>query len=192
MVHRLFFGTAGPTTFRTYCVWCDHLCCGERRPKHLFLRVRIAFRNSGFHPTRVYRLDYEGNVDDRFRSEYERHVGTSGAILAHKVSISKISKEEPSSSSEAAAAATPPFFASAQGNGATAPKTGTGSQRPIGRPGKGLPCREVLPHQRTEGAIVCSLPVRDYLGSVLPGLADFPINRVAELTPTAWAVQQPD
>ena len=30
-----------------------------------------------------------------------------------------------------------------------------------------------------------SLPVRDYLGSVLPGLADFPINRVAELTPSA-------
>jgi hypothetical protein len=35
-----------------------------------------------------------------------------------------------------------------------------------------------------------SLPVRDYLGSVLPGLADFPINRVAELTPTAWAVRK--
>ena len=34
-----------------------------------------------------------------------------------------------------------------------------------------------------------TLPVRDYLGSVLPGLADFPINRVAELTPTAWAVR---
>jgi transposase len=31
------------------------------------------------------------------------------------------------------------------------------------------------------------LRVRDYLGSVLPGLADFPINRVAELTPRAWA-----
>jgi transposase len=34
-----------------------------------------------------------------------------------------------------------------------------------------------------------SLPIRDYLGSVLPGLADFPINRVAELTPTAWAAR---
>jgi transposase len=34
-----------------------------------------------------------------------------------------------------------------------------------------------------------SLPIRDYLGSVLPGLADFPINRVAELTPTAWATR---
>ena len=34
-----------------------------------------------------------------------------------------------------------------------------------------------------------SLPVRDYLGSVLSGLADFPINRVAELTPSAWAAR---
>jgi len=34
-----------------------------------------------------------------------------------------------------------------------------------------------------------SLPVRDYLGSVLPGLADFPINRVTELTPSAWAAR---
>jgi hypothetical protein len=33
------------------------------------------------------------------------------------------------------------------------------------------------------------LPVRDYLVSVLPGLADFPINRVAELTPKAWATR---
>ena len=33
------------------------------------------------------------------------------------------------------------------------------------------------------------LPVRDYLGSVLPGLADFPISRVAELTPSAWAAR---
>jgi hypothetical protein len=31
------------------------------------------------------------------------------------------------------------------------------------------------------------IPVRDYLGSILPGLADFPINRIAELTPSAWA-----
>jgi len=33
------------------------------------------------------------------------------------------------------------------------------------------------------------IPVRDYLGSVLPGLGDFPISRVAELTPAAWATQ---
>src|SRR6478752_958960 len=31
-----------------------------------------------------------------------------------------------------------------------------------------------------------SVPLRDYLASVLPGLADFPSNRVAELTPKAW------
>jgi hypothetical protein len=34
-----------------------------------------------------------------------------------------------------------------------------------------------------------SIPVRNYLGSVLPGLANFPINRIAELTPTAWAAR---
>ena len=33
------------------------------------------------------------------------------------------------------------------------------------------------------------ISVRDYLGSVLPGLSDFPINRIAELTPSAWATQ---
>jgi transposase len=31
-----------------------------------------------------------------------------------------------------------------------------------------------------------NLAVRNYLGSVLPGLANFPINRIAELTPVAW------
>src|ERR1700730_13224207 len=30
-----------------------------------------------------------------------------------------------------------------------------------------------------------SLPLRDYLGSVLPGLGDFPVSRIAELTPAA-------
>ena len=35
-----------------------------------------------------------------------------------------------------------------------------------------------------------NLPIRDYLGSVLPGLADFPFNRVAELTPSAWAARK--
>jgi transposase len=35
----------------------------------------------------------------------------------------------------------------------------------------------------------CRLPLRDYLSSVLPGLADFPSNRVAELTPEAWATR---
>ena len=34
-----------------------------------------------------------------------------------------------------------------------------------------------------------SLPLRDYLSSVLPGLPDFPSNRVAEFTPKAWATR---
>ena len=34
-----------------------------------------------------------------------------------------------------------------------------------------------------------SIPVRNYLGSILPGLASFPINRIAELTPIAWAAR---
>jgi transposase len=33
------------------------------------------------------------------------------------------------------------------------------------------------------------VPVREYLSSVLPGLATFPINRIAELTPIAWAAR---
>jgi hypothetical protein len=34
-----------------------------------------------------------------------------------------------------------------------------------------------------------NIPVREYLGSVLPGLANFPVNRIAELTPVAWAAR---
>ena len=30
------------------------------------------------------------------------------------------------------------------------------------------------------------IPIRDYLSSILTGLANFPINRIAELTPAAW------
>jgi hypothetical protein len=33
------------------------------------------------------------------------------------------------------------------------------------------------------------IPVRDYLGSVLPGLGAFPITRIAQLTPAAWATR---
>jgi hypothetical protein len=32
--------------------------------------------------------------------------------------------------------------------------------------------------------------VRDYLASVLPGLADLPIQRLPDLTPAAWIAQQ--
>jgi hypothetical protein len=35
------------------------------------------------------------------------------------------------------------------------------------------------------------LSTRDYLGTILPGLADVSIQRVAELTPSAWASQHP-
>ena len=33
--------------------------------------------------------------------------------------------------------------------------------------------------------LTLKIPVRDYLGLVLPGLGDFPISRIAELTPAA-------
>ena len=33
------------------------------------------------------------------------------------------------------------------------------------------------------------IPVRDYLAAILPGLNDLPIQRVADLTPAAWARQ---
>lgn len=34
------------------------------------------------------------------------------------------------------------------------------------------------------------LPIREYLASILPGLADLPIQRVAEYTPAAWAASR--
>ena len=34
-----------------------------------------------------------------------------------------------------------------------------------------------------------SIPVRDYLAAVLPGLADVTIHRLADLTPAAWAAR---
>jgi transposase len=34
------------------------------------------------------------------------------------------------------------------------------------------------------------IPVRDYLGSVLPGLADLPMHRIPELTLAAWAASR--
>jgi len=60
--------------------------------------------------------------------------------------------------------------------------------------------QELDPHRKQEAsprvaAIIslvesCSrlnIPIRDYLGSVLPGLANRPISRIGELTPAAWA-----
>jgi hypothetical protein len=40
-----------------------------------------------------------------------------------------------------------------------------------------------------EACLRLSISVRDYQGSVLPGLANFSINRIAELTPIAWKAQ---
>jgi len=34
------------------------------------------------------------------------------------------------------------------------------------------------------------ISVRDYLASILPGLADLPIKRLAELTPAAWTAKR--
>jgi hypothetical protein len=34
------------------------------------------------------------------------------------------------------------------------------------------------------------LPVREYLASVLPGLADLPVSRLPQLTPAAWAASR--
>jgi hypothetical protein len=34
------------------------------------------------------------------------------------------------------------------------------------------------------------IPVREYLAGVLPGIADVNIQRLAELTPAAWAARQ--
>ena len=35
------------------------------------------------------------------------------------------------------------------------------------------------------------IPVRDYLAEILPGLANAPLQRIAELTPAAWAAKHP-
>jgi hypothetical protein len=34
------------------------------------------------------------------------------------------------------------------------------------------------------------IPVRDYLNEILPGLADKPVQQVADLSPAAWIVRQ--
>ena len=36
-----------------------------------------------------------------------------------------------------------------------------------------------------------NLPIRDYLADILPGLANAPLQRTAELTPAAWAARHP-
>jgi len=49
-------------------------------------------------------------------------------------------------------------------------------------------------HQRKEVLQTClsrrfKIPTRDYLCSILSGLADFPIKRIAEFTSGAWAAR---
>ena len=36
-----------------------------------------------------------------------------------------------------------------------------------------------------------NLPVRDYLADILPGLANTPLQRIAELTPAPWTARHP-
>jgi transposase len=36
-----------------------------------------------------------------------------------------------------------------------------------------------------------NIPVRDYLADILPGLANAPLQRIADLTPAAWAAEHP-
>jgi hypothetical protein len=38
-----------------------------------------------------------------------------------------------------------------------------------------------------EGCPRLKIPIREYLAGVLPGLADTSVQRLADLTPTAWA-----
>jgi hypothetical protein len=55
----------------------------------------------------------------------------------------------------------------------------------------GCGCKEAGPRVAAIVSIMeacrrLGIPVRHYLGSVLAGLANFSINRIAELTPIAW------
>ena len=34
-----------------------------------------------------------------------------------------------------------------------------------------------------------NIPIRDYLANILPGLANAPLQHIAELTPAAWAAR---
>jgi hypothetical protein len=42
-------------------------------------------------------------------------------------------------------------------------------------------------HRNPQSAARFNIPIRDYLGSVLPGLADRPISQTTELIPAAWS-----
>jgi len=58
---------------------------------------------------------------------------------------------------------------------------------PIGSPQAGPKIAALL--SLVESCRRLKLPVRDYLAAVLPGFADLPVQRLPNLTPTAWVAQ---
>jgi transposase len=58
----------------------------------------------------------------------------------------------------------------------------------VGSPQAGLKIAAILSIVATCRRL--QLPVRGHLAEVLPGLADLPIQRLAQLTPAAWATQK--
>jgi hypothetical protein len=58
---------------------------------------------------------------------------------------------------------------------------------PLRQPGSQTAHRSHPLHRRNCRRL--QVPIRDYLTAILPGLADLPVSRVAELTPTAWAAR---
>jgi hypothetical protein len=42
----------------------------------------------------------------------------------------------------------------------------------------------------TESCRRLDIPIREYLAAILPGLADVRIQKLADLTPTAWAARR--
>lgn len=57
----------------------------------------------------------------------------------------------------------------------------------VGSPQAGPKIAAIL--SMVEGCRRLRVSARDYLAAVLPGLADLPIQRLPELTPTAWVTQ---
>jgi hypothetical protein len=57
----------------------------------------------------------------------------------------------------------------------------------VGSPQAGLKVAAIL--SIVETCRRMQIPARDYLTAVLPGLADISIQRLAELTPTAWTAR---
>ncbi len=58
-------------------------------------------------------------------------------------------------------------------------------QLPLKR-SKQRPARQSLPVELPRIEHRLKIPIRDYLASILPGLAELPVSRVAQLTPAAW------